>query len=231
MGDGGQQGRAQPVGFRCQPRPVDVAGEADSLDGKCCLIAERFQQAVLIGAQQRTLPLGLEADDRRHAAAGMHGKEKPAGPAMRLALVARGAVAGPAPAGSGEIGFAQAAGRRVRRREDRFAALREQKQHDLEVQHQGDVVGARPEQILEGDGVVELAAEEIELLGGLGPLARGDRLAAHPRGEVADDDRHDHEGDHRDHILRVGDRRGVERRQEEEVVGDHAEQAGEERRP
>ena len=113
MGDGGQQGRAQPVGFRRQPRPVDVAGQADSLDGKCGLIAEGFQQALLIGAEQRTLPLGLEADDRRHPAAGVHGKEKPARPAMGLALPARGAVAGPAPAGGGEIGLAQAAGRRV----------------------------------------------------------------------------------------------------------------------
>ena len=151
MGDGGQQGRAQPVGFSRQSCPVDVAGEMDSLDGKRRLIAERLQQAPLIGAEQRTLPLGLEADDRDHAAAGMHGKEEPAGPGMRLAVTARGAVVGPAPAGGGEIGFAQEVCRGMRRREDQFALPRQQ-QDDSNIEHQGDVIAGRPDQILEGDG-------------------------------------------------------------------------------
>ncbi len=93
------------------------------------------------------------------------------------------------------------------------------------------MIAGGPDQILQGDGGAELAAEEIELLRRLRTLARGDRLAAYARGEIADDDRHDHEGRHGDDILRVGDRGGVERRQEEVVVGDDAEQAGEERRP
>jgi hypothetical protein len=89
------------------------------------------------------------------------------------------------------------------------------------------VIGTRPEKILQRDRGAELAAEQIELLGRLGALPRGDRLAAHARGEIAHDDRHDHEGDHRDDIFGICDRRGVERGEEEEVVGDDAEQAGE----
>jgi hypothetical protein len=114
-GDGGQQGRAQPVGLHRQPRAVDVLGEVDALDGKRRLVAERFQQAPLVGAERRARPLGLQADDGHHAAPGVHGQEEPAGPRVSLAIAARGAIVRPAPAGGGEIGLAQAISPRMSR--------------------------------------------------------------------------------------------------------------------
>ena len=43
--------------------------------------------------------------------------------------------------------------------------------------------------------------------------------------------RHQHEHQQGDDILRIGDGEGVERRQEEEIIGQRADQAGEQRRP
>ena len=107
-----------------------------------------------------------------------------------------------------------------------------QQQHDAHLQHQRDLVGGRPQQVVERRRAGELAAEEVELLGRLRARPRAaTACAAHPRGEVADDDRDDGEEEQRDDVLGVGDGEGVERRQEEEIVGEHAEQAGEQRRP
>ena len=62
-------------------------------------------------------------------------------------------------------------------------------------------------------------------------LSRRDGLGAHARGQIAGDHRDNGEEEQRDDVLRVGDGEGVERRQEEEIVGEHAGEAGEQRRP
>ena len=95
---------------------------------------------------------------------------------------------------------------------------------DAHLQHQRDLVGGRPEQVVQRDGAGELAAEAVELLGGRARAAAPTSAwRAHPRGQVAGDHRDDGEEEQRDDVLGIGDGEGVERRQEEEVVGQHAE--------
>ena len=104
------------------------------------------------------------------------------------------------------------------------AVLRQQ-DDDAHLQHQRDLMHRRPQQIVEIRRARQLAAELIQLLGGARPLSRDDRLRAHARGQVAGDHRGDGEEEQRDDVLRVGDGEGVERRQEEEVVGQHADES------
>ena len=82
--------------------------------------------------------------------------------------------------------------------------------------------GHGPQQIVKVDDARDFAAEGIELgrrarltarLLGLGPRARGKCARPH---------RHEHEQHEGHGIGRVGDREFVERRQEEEVEGEHA---------
>ena len=60
---------------------------------------------------------------------------------------------------------------------------------------------------------------------------RGDGLGAHARGDVGDDDGHDDEEHEGRDVGRIGDREGVDRRQEEEIVAERRRDAGQQRRP
>ena len=68
-------------------------------------------------------------------------------------------------------------------------------------------------------------AEEIEVLGRPRALARRTAWLRTRAVEVAGDDGDDEEEEQRDDVFGIGDREGVERRQEEEVEGEHADDA------
>ena len=110
------------------------------------------------------------------------------------------------------------------------SALRQQ-DHHAHLQHQRDLVHRRPQQVVQVRSAGQLAAELIQLLGGARALPRHDRLGADARGQVAGDHRGHAEEEQCGDVLRILDGEGVERRQEEEVVGHHAEEAGEQRGP
>ncbi len=104
-----------------------------------------------------------------------------------------------------------------------------QQHHHPHLQHQRHLVHGRPQHVVQRHRAGQLAAELVQLLRGLGARTGRHRLRSHAGGQVAGDDGDD--GEHRqgDDVLRVGDGEGVERRQEEEVVGEHAQQAGQQR--
>ena len=81
--------------------------------------------------------------------------------------------------------------------------------------------------IVEINGVGELAAKQIKLFGHA--CARRGRKGglAGPRGEVRRNDGDGTEEQERDDIFRRSDIEGVERRQEKKVIGEGAEQRGE----
>ena len=60
--DRGQQRRAQPVGLDGALDAVHVLDQPDALDGERALIGQRVEQAPLVGRQQRS---GLVAVDAR----------------------------------------------------------------------------------------------------------------------------------------------------------------------
>ena len=53
VGDGGEHGRAQPVGFRRQPGAVDILGKRDALDGERRLVEQGIQQPALVGPRRQ----------------------------------------------------------------------------------------------------------------------------------------------------------------------------------
>src|SRR5690242_21858046 len=89
----------------------------------------------------------------------------------------------------------------------------------------------RPKQIVELADPRNLAAEGIELGRGLGAGLRGEGLAARASGQIAGEDRDDPEEDQRHDVRGVGDREGVDRRQEKEIVSEYREEGGIERGP
>ena len=99
------------------------------------------------------------------------------------------------------------------------------------MQHQRDLVGGRPQHVVERRGARELAAEGVERFRGAHPADRGDGLGAHARRDIGDQDRDQHEEEERRDIGRIGDGEGVDRRQEEEIVAQRRRDAGEQRRP
>ena len=111
------------------------------------------------------------------------------------------------------------------------ARLVGQEKHRVQRQHGRDLLRRGPEQVVERHDVRDPAAEGVERLGGLGAPPRRERLGAHPGGEIAGDHRDNEEEEQRGDVRRVGDREGVEGRDEEEVVGEHARDGAGERGP
>ena len=218
MGDRGQQGRAQPVGLGQQPGTVEIMGERRALDGERRLIAERVEQAALIGREQGAFPLARQAHHPDGPAAGADGQEQALGARQGVGAAPRLSIVLPAPFGRRQIRLVEGVLRRIAAAHGDRALLRQQ-DHHRHLQHEGDLIGGGPEQIVQGHRAAELAAEEIEILRRLRPLARGQRLAAHARGQIARDQGDDGEEEQRDDVLGIGDGEGIERRQEEEVVG------------
>ncbi len=184
------------------------------------------------GVEQRPRPVAVEADDADRR----RGRCAAAGTAAwrRAACRRRGRPAGCSPS---TISPRRGRPRRARPRADSRRAPRRvspsgSSSTTLHLQHRAR--SGRRSPTSRSSSVTdagELAAEEVELLGRLGALARRHGLDAHARGQIAGDDRHDREEEQRDDVLGIGDGEGVERRQEEEIVGQHADQAGEQRRP
>ncbi len=152
--------------------------------------------------------------------------------------LAPGSVSEPRPAvrsfshaqvGRGDIGVAQRVLRRIAGLDHDRALLRQQ-DHDPHLEHQGDLIGGRPQHVVERADAGELAAEGVERVGGARPRHRRHRLDAHPRGDVGDERRHDDEEHEGRDVGRIGDGEGVDRRQEEEIVAERGDRAGEQGR-
>ena len=102
-----------------------------------------------------------------------------------------GVVVLPGPFGRGEVGLVQHVLRRIAGLH-REPVLARQQQHHTHLQHLRDLIGGRPEQIVQRHDAGQLAAEVVELLGGRRPAAARSMACARTRAvEIA--------GDHRDH--------------------------------
>ena len=134
------------------------------------------------------------------------------------------------PLGRREVGLVELVLGRIAGPHGNRALLR-QEEHHPHAQHGGDLIGGRPEHVIEGGHTGELAAERIERLRGPSPGLGGEGLRAHVRSEVRDQQGDDGEEDQRRHIGRVGDGEGVKRGDEEEIVAQRCREDRDERRP
>ena len=194
------------------------------------LIDQRIEQPALVGREQRAGLVAVDADDADGAAAGAHRQEQALRAGQRVRAAPGGAVVLPGPFRRGEIGLVEHVLRRIAGLDGDRAVLGQQ-QHDPHLQHQRGLVGRRPEHVVERADAGELAAERVERFGRARARHRGHRLRAAARGDIGDDDRHDREEDEGGDVGRIGDREGVDRRQEEEIVAERRGDAGEQRRP
>ena len=230
VGNGGEKGGAQAIRFLPALGPVQIVDEVDTLNGKSRLIDEGIKQAALVGGEQRSGLVAVDADDADGAAAGAHGQEKALGAGQRIRAAPRRPIVLPSPFRRGEIGFVENVLRRITGPDGDRAVLGQQ-QHDADLQHQRRLVCRRPKQIVEGADAGELAAEHVKRLGGARPGHGRDRESTGTRRDIGNDDRHDGEENNGNDIPRVGDREGVVRLGEEEIVAERRRHAGEERRP
>jgi hypothetical protein len=79
-------------------RIIDIGDQLDALDGKRRLIGERIEQALLLGRQQRSLPVVVEADDADRGAAGTQRHIEPLGARQRIGAAAGRTIVLPGPA-------------------------------------------------------------------------------------------------------------------------------------
>ena len=164
------------------------------------------------------------------AAPGSHRQEQPLGARQRVRAAPGRAVVAPGPVGGGEIGLVELVLRRIAGLHGQHAVLRQQ-QHHPHLQHQRGLVGGRPQHVVQRRGARELAAEGVERFGGAHPADRGIGLRAHPRRDIGDQERDQHEEEERRDIGRIGDGEGIDRRQEEEIVAQRRRDACQQRRP
>ena len=136
----------------------------------------------------------------------------------------------PRPVGGGEVRFVEVVLRRVAHLDADDAIIRQQ-QHDTHLQHQRDLIGRRPQHIIQLRGARQLAAERIKRLGGAHAIQRRDRLRADARGDIRHHKRDQHEKEKRRDVGRIGDGECVDRRQKEEVVAQRRRHACQHRRP
>src|SRR5215510_15652481 len=113
MGDRRQERRAQMVGLSNSPHPLDVLHEMDTLDRQRTLVAQRIQEAALLGPQEGAWFIAANAEDADLPTARAHRKKQPLGSWERLGIPAGRAVLLPCPFGGGEIGFIQRVLRRI----------------------------------------------------------------------------------------------------------------------
>ena len=229
VGDRGQQRGAQPVGLDGAPDPVHVLDEMDALDGERALVDQRVEEPALVRGQQRARLVAVDADDADRAASGPHRQEQAFGSRQRVGAATRRAIVLPRPFRRGDIGVAQRVFRRIAGLDDDGALLRQQ-DDDPHLEHQRDLIGGRPQHVVESADAGELAAERIERVGGARSGHRGHRLHAHPRGDVGYQGGHDDEEHEGRDVGRIGDGEGVDRRQEKEIVAQRGDRAGEQRR-
>ncbi len=182
--DRGQQRGAQAVGLGRALRPLQVLDQTDALDRERALIDQRIEQAPLIGGEQRSRLVAVDADDADGAAAGSHRQEQTLGARQRVRAAPGRAVVLPGPVRGGEIGLVERILRRIAGLHGDRAVLRQQ-QHDAHLEHQGGLIGRRPKHVVERADAGELAAECVEQLDRADALVRGDRLRAPARGDIA----------------------------------------------
>ena len=128
-----------------------------------------------------SLSMPIDAD---RAAAGAHRQEQALGAGQGVGAAPGGAVVLPGPFRGGEVGLVEHVLGRIAGL-DRDRAVLGQQQDDAHLQHQGDLIGGRPQHVVERADAGELAAEGIERFGGPGPRGRGHGLGADARGEIA----------------------------------------------
>ena len=102
--------------------------------------------------------------------------------------------------------------------------------HNVDLQHRGDLVQRRIEEIVQRGDASDLPGVRVERFSRSGAASRGEHLAPHAGCEVAADDRHDEKkGECRD-VRRLGNGESVKRRQKEEIIGKRSQDAREKRR-
>ena len=134
----------------------------------------------------------------------------------------------PAQARGSHVGIIQRVFRRIAGCDRQLVpVLVGQQDHGVELEHRRDLVGGRPQQVVESADPGKFAAKAIERRCRAGAGLGGDDLGARCRGQLADDDCDDEEDKQSDRVFGVGDREGVNRWDQEEIEGEHAEYAGE----
>ena len=201
-----------------------------ALDRQRRLVDQRVEQAPLVRRQDGAGLVGVDADHADRAASRAHGQEQALGAGQVLRPAAGRAVALPGPFGCRQIGFAQRVLGRIARLDGDRTVLRQQ-QHDPHLQHQRDLIGRRPQHVVQRADAGQLAAEDVERLGRARPARCHQRLRAHARGDVRDKRRHQGKEDEGGDVLRISDGEGVDRRQEEEIVAQRRNHARHQRRP
>jgi hypothetical protein len=230
MGDRRQQGRAQPLGLGGALDAVHFFHQPHPLDRQRALIAQRIQQPPLIGGEQGTGLIAVDAHDADGAAPGMHRQEQALGAGQRIGAATGGAVVLPGPFGGGDIGFIENVLRRVAGLDRDRSALGQQ-QHDVDFQHQRGLIGRGPKHVVERHGASKLAAERIERFSGASALHRANCLGAAARGDRRNNDGHQREENKGCKVGRVGDAERVYRRQEKEIVRERGRHTRQQRWP
>ena len=140
---------------------VDVAGELDAIDGEGGLVEQRVEQAALGRGQQRPGQILLDAGHAELATACPQGEEQAGGAGQIVRAAAGGRVVAPAPVGGGEVVGVEPILGRVGRLHGE-AALLGQQEHDLGLEHDRDLVGGGPEQVVDHGDRGQLLGEGIE---------------------------------------------------------------------
>ena len=229
MGDGGEQRRAQSLGLGDPLDPVHLLDQPHALDRERALIQQRVQEPPLIGGEHWARLVAVDAHHADGAAAGMHRQEQAFRAGQRIGAAAGRAVILPRPFRRGEIGIVENIFRRVAGFHGDGATLGKQ-QHDPHFQHERSLISRGPQHVVERSGSGKLAAERVERFGHTRPLGRRIRLRAAASGNAGHDDGHEREKAESHDVSRIGDRERVDRRQEEEIVGDGGRDARQQRR-
>ena len=225
MRNRGQQGRAQAIGLRRQTGAVNFLGEIDAIDRQSRLIRQGVQKPGLFRCQKQSRLVAIDPGNAHGATPGAQGHEAAFGAGQRIGAAPSRLIFFKAPARRSEIRLVEHVFGRKPGLDTKTAVLG-QKHDDTNLQHQGDLMHRRPEQVVECCDAGELAAEKIEFLGDPRALSRRDRLGADPRGEIARDQRHDREKEQDDDVLGIGDGECVERRKEKKIIGKNADETG-----
>ena len=227
--DRGQQRGAQALGFGDPLDAIHLLHQPHAFDRQRALVEQGVEQAALVGRQQRSGLVAVDADHADGAAAGMHRQEQPPGAGQRVGAAAGGVVVFPGPARGGEIGVVENVLRRIAGL-DRDRVVFGQQQHDPHFQQQRGLIGGSPKHVVERSGAGQLAAERIEGLGDARAFGSGLCLGAASRRHARHDDGHEREKPERHHVVRIGDRQRIDRRQEEKIVRQRGRHARQQRR-
>ena len=105
MRDRGQKRRAQPIGLGGSLGALQVFDQAHALGGERALIDQRVEQAPLIGREQRSGLVAVDADDADGAAARSHGQKQALGARKRIGAAPGGMIVLPRPIGGCDVGL------------------------------------------------------------------------------------------------------------------------------